>query len=188
MRQILFFSFVYLFSQINQTSAQYWIPVSDGFNFEVRELYVDDGSNTMYAGGGFWMSGNTSLQYIAQWTGSDWDSLSSFQNSSTVLTMVNFDNQLHVGGFSISNEANLKRWNGSDWETVGNGTDGIVHDLEVFEGELYVAGSYSMAGSIVAHGVSKWDGSTWHSLDFPNYELGQNFVTVNAIAFYNGEQ
>jgi len=187
MRLILLCLHVCLFLQTKETSAQYWVPAGDGFNFEVRELYVDNNLNTMYAGGGFWMSGNTSVQYIAQWTGSDWDSLTSFQNSSTVLTMINFDNQLHVGGFSISNEASLRRWDGSDWETVGGGTNGIVHDLAVFQGELYVVGSYSIVGNIVAHGVSKWDGSNWHSLDFPNHELGQNFVTVNAIAFYNDE-
>jgi len=187
MRLILLCLYVCVFLQIKETSAQYWVPVGDGFNFEVRELYVDNNSNTMYAGGGFWMSGSTPVQYIAEWTGSDWAALPSFQNSSSVLTMINFDNELYVGGFSITNEASLKRWDGTDWETVGNGTNGIVHDIEVFEGELYVAGSYSMAGNIVTNGVSKWDGSNWHSLDFPNYELGQNFVTVNAIAFYNGE-
>lgn len=40
----------------------------------------------------------------------------------------------------------------------------LVTDLKVYNNELYVAGLYTTIGGIIAHGISKWNGSSWSNL------------------------
>lgn len=71
---------------------------------------------------------------------------------------------------------------------VGAGTDNKVHDLAVFDDgngeQLYVAGSFAIAGDRFAAFLARWDGERWDSV--PG-ELGGGFPVVEAVTVYDGE-
>ena len=76
--------------------------------------------------------------------------------------------------------------NGQYWSSPGAGigsfqTYDAVYAMNIHNGHLYAAGSFSMAGGINANNIAKWDGTNWTSLG-----NGIN-GNVYAIASYNGE-
>src|SRR5207244_4899063 len=65
---------------------------------------------------------------------------------------------------------NLARWNGTTWSTLGSGANGVVNALTVFDDgsgsgpALYATGSFTSVSGVAAHGIAKWNGSTWSAL------------------------
>jgi hypothetical protein len=60
----------------------------------------------------------------------------------------------------------------------------IVNSLCEFNNELYIGGNFTSIGGIVAHGIAKWNGSTWSSVGAGNFL--QN-TCVSDIIVYNSE-
>src|SRR5690606_35706459 len=66
---------------------------------------------------------------------------------------------------------NIARWDGKQWESVGDGLNGIVTALCVFDEDgvgpkapaLFAGGGFSAAtfGTVQARGIARWDGSEW---------------------------
>jgi hypothetical protein len=60
-----------------------------------------------------------------------------------------------------------------------------VTSLKVYNNELYVAGLYTTIGGIIAHGISKWNGSSWSNLgvllDNPYNDLPKMLVFDNKL-------
>jgi hypothetical protein len=51
----------------------------------------------------------------------------------------------------------------ANWTSVG--ADGMVHAAAVDDaGNLYIGGSFTNLGGIVANGIAKWDGNSWSAL------------------------
>jgi hypothetical protein len=75
-------------------------------------------------------------------------------------------NITNVEGVAVSNLARYRH--GSGWEAVGQGMNGSVWSLVVWDdgtgSALYAAGSFTKAGGKLVNGVARWDGSTWHAL------------------------
>ena len=61
----------------------------------------------------------------------------------------------------------VARWNGTTWVGLGQGLDGNVADLQVFDDgggpALYAAGSFGASGGTPVGGIAKWDGD-WSSV------------------------
>ena len=66
-----------------------------------------------------------------------------------------------AGGVSANHVA---KWNGSRWEALGSGTDGIVLALAVIGGNLYAGGDFAHAGGNDADSLARWNGSSWSSV------------------------
>lgn len=49
------------------------------------------------------------------------------------------------------------------WSKLGSGITGYVRDIAVRNGEVFIAGSFKIAGGTSA-GIAKWDGHTWKVL------------------------
>jgi hypothetical protein len=63
--------------------------------------------------------------------------------------------------------ADLIKFNGASWEKVGNGlVDGWtnLHDMEVFQDKLYVAGYFTQADGNPSNSIMAWDGEKWDDL------------------------
>ena len=77
---------------------------------------------------------------------------------------------------------NIGMWNGTNWNSLQNGTNGYVFSLafDSNSNRLYVGGWFSQAGSTPNTSyIAMWDGINWNTL-----QNGiQNGVLVNALAF-----
>ncbi|MFN3385644.1 MAG: hypothetical protein ACK42Y_03540, partial [Candidatus Thermochlorobacter sp.] len=77
----------------------------------------------------------------------------------------------------------------STWNSVGTGVGGIdfpsVLSFAVYNGELYVGGSFTEAGGTSANNIARWNGTNWSSVGVQKSN-GVN-GSVNALMVYNGE-
>lgn len=82
------------------------------------------------------------------------------------------------------NSANyIAKWNGSSWDSVGNGTDNYVLTVEFAGGKLYAGGSLKYVGSSIrSQGIAAWNGTGWEALDMGIYASWGNTYTVQDIA------
>lgn len=67
-------------------------------------------------------------------------------------------------GFESSLKGNVFAWDGLRWLDLAGTVDGAVVALRVHKGDLFVAGSFQHIGGIEAHGIARFDGTTWHAL------------------------
>jgi hypothetical protein len=62
----------------------------------------------------------------------------------------------------------IVRWDGSDWAQVGEGFDGPVNALTVFDDgggpALYAAGAFTHSGDVPLAGIARWAGGAWGPL------------------------
>lgn len=167
-----------------------------GMSAAVRALAVfDDGrGQALYAGGQFADAGGQTVNRIARWNGATWSPLGAGVNS-FVFAMTTFDDgsgeALYLGGNFTAADGSfggfnrVARWDGTTWTPLGQGTNGNVHSMAVFDdgnGEaLYVAGSFSTAGGLPARNIARWDGSQWSPLGEGLGSAGQ----VLALAVYD---
>src|ERR1043166_4598902 len=68
------------------------------------------------------------------------------------------------------------------WSALGTGVDNDVQASVVYNGALYVGGSFTTAGGSSANRVAKWDGTAWTALG-----SGIGSGTVFALAVYNND-
>ncbi len=168
------------------------------FNTAVYALAVYNGE--LYAGGEFTQAGGMSMNNIARWNGSSWNSVgvgSENGVNGTVRSLAVYNGELYVGGAFTqagSVSANyIARWNGTSWNSVGTGSEnGVsgesntsVYALAVYNNELYVGGAFTQAGSVSANYIARWNGSSWNSLGTGSNNGMSSLVW--ALAVYNGE-
>jgi hypothetical protein len=167
------------------------------------ELY----NNELYVCGNFYNYPQMTIDHIAKWDGTNWVNVGNGIHGGIrdARKMVVFKNELVVAGrFSKSVNPtnpgeNIGKWNGTQWSELGSGTDDIIDDMKVKDGNLYICGAFSTAGGISAHNLARWDGSKWcgfgntinygiiTSLDFLNDTLyiGGGFIIVNIDTIWN---
>ncbi len=178
------------FVKTDTCESQTFNTLPPGFNFQVRSLYFDSLSNVLYAGGNFWQYSNgVSVNYIAQWTGTQWDSLGAGVLG-IVFAISKFNGEIYVGGNFFSagnvNSKSIARWNGSIWQSFGNVNNNpsfsTVLNLNVINNELYVLGNFDSIGNLLANGIAKFDGQNWFT-----YPMLDPIGYFNASAWFNGE-
>jgi hypothetical protein len=52
---------------------------------------------------------------------------------------------------------NIALWDGSSWTALGSGTDGTIKRIDVYDGALVVAGSFTKAGGNDARRIARWE-------------------------------
>lgn len=61
--------------------------------------------------------------------------------------------------------ANIARWNGTGWVSLGTGVNGTVYALlTIPNGDLIVAGDFTEAGGVARARIARWNGMAWSSL------------------------
>ena len=89
------------------------------------------------------------------------------------------------GSFTFAGQTPANRiafWDGTNWTALGDGVDGEVRALAVYNGELIAAGGFVHSGSTVVNKIARWDAEWgWQPLG------GGVIGTVYALAVYNGE-
>ncbi len=108
----------------------------------------------------------------------------------------------YAGSFStIDGEScqNIAAWDGSVWNTLGDGLDGEIYDLDFdTNGRLYAAGEFTVPGSPEIKNLAYLENSEWHgfnstAFDGPIYTIeviesdliyiGGDFIYDNSIAY-----
>jgi hypothetical protein len=152
-----------------------WTAMGAGFNSNVAALVVHNGE--IYAGGTFSKRGdNTGFYYgIAKWNGSDWldlGQINAWRINNAFNALASDGVNLYAGGnylidFSAVNGGsaeNIARWDGSFWNSMGNGLSNTVNALALGNGILYAGGSFTNSGALRVNRMASWNGSAWSPL------------------------
>src|SRR4051794_20494929 len=86
---------------------------------------------------------------------------------------------------SLSSAATFSNAN---WISMGGipGTDNTVYVAAADAlGNLYVAGSFTLAGNVVVNHIAKWDGSSWSALGSGITSVSGS-ASINALAVSGG--
>jgi hypothetical protein len=145
------------------------------------------------------MSGNDGVaaNNIAMWDGAKWYPLgagvNNANNTASVRALAVYNGELIVGGIftqagTVTMDTNIARWNGSSWQTLGSSVVGpsytsMVHDLDVYNGQVVIASINYGNGLAIA--VRTWHSSLgWGSLG--GFSSSSQDVAVYALAVLDG--
>jgi hypothetical protein len=124
-------------------------------------------NNELYICGVFDSVGNVSANGIARWDGAAWHAIGSnynFSANGSVLKMQFYHGNLYVGGMfqdPLGNTCRLAKWDGITWQFMTNDLNGDVWDLEIFNDELYLSGSFYQTSGNVGNCIMRWNDTTW---------------------------
>jgi hypothetical protein len=161
---------------------------TDGTGGVVQSMGVYN--NELYVGGYFADTiGSVPIYNIARWNGSTWDSVGGGTDGDILDAFITYNGKLYVGGqfFSVGGitASNIASWDGTSWSSVGLGLGGFaqlsnpqVSSMIVFNGNLYVSGSFDTAGTSSSSGFAQWNGTAWSSLPNNGNQYGSNAMTV----------
>ena len=178
--------------------CEQWKEVSGGVTQSVvgaqpavRALVTYKGD--LVAGGTFLTAGRVTVNGIARWDGSSWQSIASGMGGSFphVTALGVYNNDLIAGGSFIQAggqaAVRIARWDGSNWNSMGSGMNDEVQALAVYGNQLVAGGIFTQAGGVSVNRIARWDGTTWNT-------LGQGVLTgtfiqpmVESLTVYNGE-
>jgi hypothetical protein len=161
-------------------SGTSWSAGGNLYSGPVNALAVfDDGSGrALHAGGGFFGSspGSQMLMFIAKRSGNTWTPLGQGIRGITGALLAFDDGSgpaLYAGGMIQSVGTlpvnGLAKWNGSQWSALGpfilQGSPGFAWALCDYDDggghALYVAGSFTLVGSVAASRIVRWNGTNW---------------------------
>ena len=144
----------------------------EGVNGDVRAMTVFEGR--LVIGGDFTIAHDTAANCVAAWDGSHWIPLGSgFLGQVTALTV--FEGNLIAGGAFYDAyywfQGPAYMWSGSAWVRMGtnNWVNGMVSPggIEAFaeyHGQLYAAGSFTIADGDSADHLAYWNGTQWKGM------------------------
>ncbi len=152
-------------------TKQNWAPVGSGLTSPIRTLFRTS-ADSIVAGGTFYGAGDVSTNGIAAFDGKSWKALGlGITNGigasvDAIAEMGNGD--IVAGGGFISaggKQANhIARWDGSEWNALGQGLNGTVYSLTTRpNGNLLAGGEFMQAGTLPAARTAEWNGVDWSS-------------------------
>jgi hypothetical protein len=175
-----------------------WDAMNGGVNSGGSISTIVESGGQIYVGGSFTNIGGVTARNVARWDGFSWYPLASGLNS-IVAALVFHQGQLFAGGSFTARGNNtgglhgIAVWDGNDWQDVPVISSWRINNafaaLASDGNNLYAGGNFYIgwqdplpphAGDDLDN-IGYWDGVNWHSMGSP---LG---ITVNALAFYNGE-
>lgn len=152
--------------------------LGQGLDEQVNALEMMGGD--LYAGGEFFVSGDSVLRNIGRWDGATWHPLGyGLDNYVYCLKAVN--NRLYVGGavtgyynqnLSTGELHYIFYWENNAWHDLGGGVslgsstgfNTKVECIEYQNGKLYIGGDFTMAGTTPANNIAMWDGENWNAM------------------------
>ncbi len=158
-----------------------WAAMGNGVNNTIYALTVFGAD--LIIGGQFTSAGTlpTSNRIVRYNSNGTWTNMGSGIDNNQVYALTMFNNQLYVGGsFSTIGGVtvnNLARWTGSNWNTVGSGTNGNVRAFAIQGANLIIGGSFTNIGNSIA----TWNGTSFGLL--ANGITGGN-ATVRGITVW----
>ena len=121
----------------------------------------------------------------------DWEKVGTTGSelNSMVYTFCPFNGKIIAAGnftqASGNTVNNIASWNGSIWESLGNGVNGPINALMVFQNKIIAGGSFFTAGTGSANNIAQWDGTSWTPIG-TGIGNGTN-GTVNSLTIHNNK-
>lgn len=156
-------------------------PQTNATSFQAYDVQLSDSQTVfcmlefdgrLFIGGDFESLGNAN--YIASINSGDYPTptvnAAGNEIDGPVHVMAVFQGQLYAGGnFSKSDtdtvfQNHISRWNGTDWEMVGDGLNRPVYALYAHQDKLYAGGVFTASDSNEMLGVASWDGTSWSAV------------------------
>lgn len=105
----------------------------------------------------------------------------------TVNVLVNHnDERLYIGGQFDAVDGQVANsiiaWNGDTWATLGEGVEGEILAMDIYNNQVYIAGNFTLPNEEDTSNIAVWDGSAWQGLQSGDME-GQ----IYDIIFYQGD-
>jgi len=154
----------------------------------IRALTVFNGD--LIAGGWFSRADGQTVNNIARWDGTNWQSMNDGVDHAVLGLTVFEDDLIAVGMFSNTGGGEkaqyVVRWNGTKWEPMATGMNGGVVAVQVFGGELIIGGGFRRIGGLVATRVARWDGSEWQPMGTAGDPDDLN-ESVNVLTVFDNE-
>jgi hypothetical protein len=154
-----------------------WVPlaVSDDM-YSVRAVQVFDGN--LYATSAF-------SPFVHRWTGSgtEWTVAGEgLVGSPNHLAVLNDGSGSGAALFVIasthsSSQSRLQKLTDGVWQNVAQFND-LVSTVEVFDGQLFVAGGFTEVSGVAVNHIAAWDGKRWSDL---GANAGSNVVVTDFI-------
>ena len=163
---------------------------------------------------------------VKKWNGTSWSSvfssnyhLQNWAGSAYISGICKYQNDFYIfGQFTNTNGIetnNIAKWNGTAWSALGTGIrrnsalfSSILSVKADSNGNIFVVGSFNLAGSVTTNGIARWNGTAWSALGSGtssvnsgindmqidsnnNVYVGGSFTTIggitaNRIARWNG--
>ncbi len=162
-----------------------WLALGDGVDFVTGDPALGDYASTitfhgtnLFIGGAFRsVSGVAKTVGVAVWNGSGWSAVGEGLTNSGAIrayvgALVSHNGVLYAGGrftHSGSDAARyIARWDGDVWEEIGGGVSSgsnpsSVSALAVAGDQLWVGGSFTVAGARRARNLASWGIEGWVS-------------------------
>lgn len=115
-----------------------------------------------------------------------------------ILASAEHNGDIYIGGWFNFHNGNIPfngvaKWNGSEWEPVGEGflnisgtAQGTVFVLSSVNGELYAGGSFGFSGDNPVSGIAKWDGSQWQQVGGGVNGIVRDIIEFNGQIYIGG--
>lgn len=146
-------------------------------------------NDTLYIGGDV-ASWSDSRSRVYKFDGIQWVQVGGeFDEAywSATKVLLTYNGQLISGGrfetIGQDSIANIAAWNGTQWNSLGDGLNGIVTQLAEHNGKLFTSGNFTSSGAdTTIRVIAQWDGASWSALD-PNHV----FRTAGPMISFNGD-
>lgn len=151
------------------------IPLNIGSQVHGFKTY----NNELYVFGGFDTIGNVAMNSLAKWDGNQWSDvfnfpyLTYFPSIQGIVDVEFCHGNIYAGGefynSATTNIRDIVMYDGINWKALGTppgmyGGINRVHDMEVYQGDLYVVGSIYKSAGNVGNFIQRWDGNQWHEV------------------------
>lgn len=167
-------------NNIAKWNGSSWSALANGVSDTYGDVFVSAitvSGNDVYVGGLFTKASDVSVNSIAKWNGSRWDSLGSgvrdMYGNGVINAIAVSGNEIYVGGYFIEagevSAKNVAKWSGSNWSALSDGVSGFefggtVTSMNSSGSDVFVGGFFTNAGGISAKKIAKWSGGSWDSL------------------------
>jgi hypothetical protein len=154
-------------------------------------------NGNLVAGGAFSTIDGVAVNNIAMWDGTAWLPLGNFDGSVRALAVYN--NDLYAAGaFSTVDGTpanNVAYYHGGAWHAAAGGVtfntgfiSGVaVNALAVFNGKLFVGGSFGRVDGVPTANIGAWDGTAWTTFGTgldegdPSFQLLAGVSTISVV-------
>ena len=136
---------------------------NNGLNYPARAVAIRPGSmvGELYAGGEFTRAGELTVNHLAFWNGSEWESFGDGTDGPVHALAVDAET-LVIGGLftTTSGESTqniaMQDIDDGSWEALGGGLDGMVHTIVIDGDMIYAGGEFSQAGGTPAANLARF--------------------------------